>query len=119
MPDWAKEIRAAIAPLNLDSMREAEVVEELSQHLRDRHDEMLINGINPEQANQSLLKELNDISALKATLKPAPPLLPAGNDESESPLAGIWNDLRFGARLLRKNSGFATVAILSLALGIG
>jgi putative ABC transport system permease protein len=40
MPDWAKEIRAAIAPLNLDLMREAEVVEELSQHLRDRYDEM-------------------------------------------------------------------------------
>ena len=44
MPDWAKEIRAAIAPLNLEPMREAELVEELSQHLRDRYDEMLAGG---------------------------------------------------------------------------
>src|SRR5262249_8372823 len=30
-----------------------------------------------------------------------------------------WRDLKFGARLLRLNPGFAVVAVLSLALGIG
>jgi len=60
MPDWSKEIRAAIASLNLEPMREAEVVEELSQHLRDRYDEMLTSGIGAEHAYRSLLKELND-----------------------------------------------------------
>ena len=30
-----------------------------------------------------------------------------------------WRDLRYGARLLRLNPAFATVAILSLALGVG
>jgi hypothetical protein len=33
--------------------------------------------------------------------------------------AGIWNDLHCGARLRLRSPGFATVAILSLALGIG
>lgn len=32
---------------------------------------------------------------------------------------GIWQDLRYGARLLRRNPGFASVAILSVALGAG
>lgn len=83
MPDWRKEIRSLIAPLNLDVTRESEVVEELNQHLADRHEEMLASGLSAEQVDEALRKELHDpalTSRLKATVNHEKSRLAIGRD---------------------------------------
>ena len=122
MPDWSQEIRAAIARLQLDPGREALLVEELSQHLADRYSELRGEGVGDEDACRLLRAELNDgklVGELGSILAPAAKVVTPGPDEKGRFFAGVGRDLRQALRLLRLNPGFAAVAIVSLALGIG
>ncbi len=122
MPDWSKETRAAIARLNIEPAQEGALVEELSQHLSDRYHELTADGVEDAEACRLLREELNDgnlIAELRPILSSNPERFAPGLDKQERLLAGLGRDLRFAVRLLRLNPGFAAVAILSLALGIG
>lgn len=124
MPDWRPEIKRRLAGLNLEPTREAAILEELSQDLDDCYAEFLASGATKAVASQLTLAELTDSQVLLRELRRIerqnrPEPIIAGHNGRSHMIADLWQDVRFGARMLLKNSGFTAMVVMTFALGIG
>ena len=88
---------------------EAEIEEELRDHLEREMEAHRVRGVSPEEARRLALR---DLGGLTQTLESTRAVRATWLDT-------FWRDLSYGARLLRRSPRFTVTALTVLVLGIG
>src|SRR4051812_29806751 len=96
----------------------ATVDDELRFHIETRIDELVASGMSDAEARAAAQHDFGDVARYRADCLTIDSHF-ARELRMRDFMESVWSDVRHAARGLRHQPGFAAVAILTLALGIG
>ncbi len=92
------------------NQKRLELQEEIESYIDLSADENIARGMEPAEARIAARRKFGNATLVQETVHEM---------NTFAFLDSLWSDIRYGARVLRRNPGFFLVATLSLALGTG